>query len=65
MSMRVAWDWVERAGALESVGAYNTNRPAMDFGDRVEQVWTAEVTSGVFDALAVPPQLEVRKRCSA
>jgi putative ABC transport system permease protein len=53
----VTWDWVERATALESVGAYDTNRPAMDFGDRVEQMWTAEVTSGVFDALAVPPHL--------
>jgi putative ABC transport system permease protein len=57
VSAAVTWDWVERAAALESVGAYNTNRPAMDFGDRVEQMWTAEVTSGVFDALAVPPHL--------
>lgn len=56
-SARVVWDWVERATALESVGAYKWNRPALDFGDRVEQVWTAEVTSGVFDALAVPPHL--------
>jgi putative ABC transport system permease protein len=57
VSAAVTWDWVERATALESVGAFNTNRPAMGFGDRVEQMWTAEVTSGVFDALAIPPHL--------
>jgi len=57
VSMPITWDWVERATALESVGAYDTGRPGMKSGDRVEQMWTAEVTSGVFDALAVPPHL--------
>ena len=57
VSMAVANDWVERATAFESVGAYGTQRPTLDFGDRVEQVWVSTVTSGVLRALGVAPLL--------
>jgi putative ABC transport system permease protein len=43
--------------SLSALGAYTTNDASVRIGNRTERVASALVTSGVFRALAVPPQI--------